>query len=148
MFCRECGTENPAINRFCKNCGKPLVQGQLIVPITMEPTRPAASPPVPVASPSPAAFPVPAVPPASVTPPVTVASPSVSKKKKRNWIGILALILGILSWAILTVPLAILAIVIGSASLFMMMKSYRKISFSGLAGIIFAMASVAVSMFV
>ena len=24
MFCGECGTENPEINSFCKNCGKPL----------------------------------------------------------------------------------------------------------------------------
>jgi hypothetical protein len=28
MFCGECGTQNPDINQFCNNCGRPLKRPQ------------------------------------------------------------------------------------------------------------------------
>ena len=33
MFCNECGTDNPDTNKFCKNCGKPLVKTQQPPPL-------------------------------------------------------------------------------------------------------------------
>ena len=51
MFCGECGAQNPDTNKFCKNCGKPLVRRQ-----------PAEQPPqIPVTYPAAQPAPVPAV---------------------------------------------------------------------------------------
>jgi len=126
MFCGECGTQNPDTNQFCRNCGKPLLRQQ-----------PAAQP---------AAAPVVFVP-----PPVTDAAsapapaPGTGPKRARNWLGIVSLILGILSWGVLTVIVAIAAVLIGIVSIFLSRKATGRIGISPIIGIILGIAAIVVS---
>lgn len=119
MFCGECGTENPENNRFCRNCGKPL--------------RKSAA----------AGQPVPAVPgPADSSPAPAPAIPAPGKKWI-NWIGIAALACAVLSWGILTILLVILAVILGTISLYKTRKETGKIAISAVAAIIIALAAIA-----
>ena len=124
MFCSECGTQNPDTNQFCKNCGKPLPRRQ-----------PAAQPAVPPAQ----------VPVAPVPQPVTAAAPpapGVAPMRKRNWLGIVSLILGILSWGILTFLFAIIAVMLGIIALYLFRKATGRIGISSLIGIVLGIAAI------
>jgi len=120
MFCGECGTRNPDISEVCTNCGKPLRKSQ------------------PLVQPAPSAD--------STRPAVQPAAAALLAKRKRNWIGIGSLILGILSWVILTTLLAIVAIILGVFSLYKTKKETGKIAFSAIAGIVIAGTAVVVSL--
>lgn len=126
MFCSECGTQNPDTNQFCKNCGKPLPRRQ-----------PAVQPAVPPAQ----------VPVAPVPRPVTAAAPApgVAPMRKRNWLGIVSLILGILSWGILTFLFAIIAVMLGIAGTFLFRKATGRVGISGIIGIVLGIAAIAVT---
>jgi len=125
MFCGECGTMNAEINQFCRNCGKRLTRHQ---PAIQQQSAPVAPDPLILKSSEPVIAPQPAV-----------------KKIRRDWVGILSLLLGILSWILLTLPCAILAIILGCASLYQVKKSTGKNAFVAIVGIILAMASVVTS---
>ena len=140
MFCSECGTQNPDTNQFCKNCGKPLPKRQPAA-------QPAAQPaPVPVPYPAaqPAAVPVASVPPAVPAATPATPAPGAVPKRKRNWLGWVSLILGLLSWGILTVIFAIGAILLGILSLILFRKATGRIGISSIIGIILGIASLAV----
>jgi hypothetical protein len=136
MFCGECGTQNPDTNQFCRNCGKPLLKQQ-----------PAAQP----AAATPQA-PAPAM--VFVQPPVTGAAspsapapvPGAGPKRARNWLGIVSLILGILSWGILTVIVAIAAVLIGIVSIFLYRKATGRIGISSIIGIVLGILAIVVSL--
>jgi hypothetical protein len=136
MFCGECGTQNPDTNQFCRNCGKPLTRRQ-----------PAAQP-VPVPVPYPAAQPAP-VPAAPIQPAVAAAAavPALgsASKRPRNWLGIVSLVLGILSWVMLTVILAIGAILLGIVATFLFRKATGRIGISGIIGIVLGITAIAVN---
>jgi len=127
MFCGECGTQNPDTNQFCKNCGKPLKKGQPAAATAQVPVAPAPLP---------------------VIPPGTTAVQTGPGKRTRNWIGILCLICGILSWIILTVILAVVAVALGVFSLYKTRKETGKIAISAIAGIVIAIAAVLVSIII
>ena len=138
MFCGECGTQNPDTNQFCRNCGKPLARRQPVAQPAAQPAPapqpaavPVAAPAVPVMQPAPAAVPAPA--------PVPAAAP----KRTRNWLGIVSLILGILSWIILTGILAIGAILLGIISLTLFRKGTGRIGISSVIGIVLGIAAIA-----
>lgn len=140
MFCGECGAPNPDTNQFCRNCGKPLgrreLAGQPAVQEVPVPVYPASQPVTPasaVPGPFPAKAPVPA--------PVPAAAP----KRTGNLLGILSLILGFLSWGILTVILAILAVLLGVVSLFLFRKATGRIGISSIIGIILGIAAIVVT---
>ena len=132
MFCGECGTQNPDTNQFCRNCGKPLLKRQ------------------PAAQPAAAAPPAPA-PVVFVPPPVTdgasapAPAPGTGPKRARNWLGIVSLILGILSWGVLTGIVAIAAVLIGIVSIFLSRKATGRIGISPIIGIILGIAAIVVS---
>ena len=132
MFCGECGTQNPDTNQFCRNCGKPLLKRQ------------------PAAQPAGAAPPAPA-PVVFVPPPVTDAASApapalgAGPKRARNWLGIVSLILGILSWGILTVIIAIAAILLGMVSIFLSRKATGRIGISSIIGIVLGILAIVVS---
>jgi hypothetical protein len=127
MFCNECGTQNPDTNRFCKNCGKPLPQRQ-----------PAAQPAVPPA-PAPVA---PAAPAGAFMQQAPVPAPAAVPKRKRNWLGFLSLVSGLLSWGILTVILAILAVLLGIVSLVWFRKATGRIGITSIIGTILGIAAI------
>jgi hypothetical protein len=143
MFCGECGTQNPDTNQFCKNCGKPLARRQ---PAMQPAAQPAA---VPVQSPAAQPFPTAAVPYQSPVAMgatvVTAPAPAAAPKHRRNWLGIVSLILGILSWVILTGILALGAILLGIAGIFLFRKATGRIGISGIIGIIFGLAAIVVT---
>jgi len=93
-------------------------------------------------------MPAPAIP---VPPPVTVAGPAPAPApgavlpRKRNWLGIVSLVLGILSWGILTVIVAIAAILIGIISLIVFRKASGRTGISSLIGIVLGIAAIMVS---
>lgn len=132
MFCGECGTQNPDTNQFCRNCGKPLSRqqpaAQSAVPSTPAPVAPV---PQPVIAAAPAPIPAPA--------------PAAAPKRTRNWLGIVSLVFGILSWGVLTVILAIVAILLGSAGTFLFRKATGRIGISGIIGIVLGIAAIAVN---
>ena len=139
MFCSECGTQNPDTNQFCKNCGKPLARRQ---PAAQPTVQPAATPvPYPAAQPAPAPTVPVQVPFAAAAP---VQAPAAAPKRTRNWLGIVSLVFGILSWGILTVILAIVAILLGSAGTFLFRKATGRIGISGIIGIVLGIAAIAV----
>jgi hypothetical protein len=139
MFCSECGTRNPDTNQFCRNCGKPLVKRHPSAQPVVQPAPvPVTSPPV---QPAPAA-PAPVQVPVAAAPPVQ--APAAAMKRTRNWLGVLSLVCGILSWGILTVVLAILAVLLGIVSLVVFRKATGKIGISGIIGILLGIAAVAV----
>jgi|WetSurMetagenome_2_1015567.scaffolds.fasta_scaffold31608_2 hypothetical protein len=120
MFCGECGTQNPDTNRFCRNCGKLLKRQQPLVQDAVVPMAP-------------------------VSPAVTSPAPTPAGKRRRNWAGIGSIIAGILSWIILTSLFAILAVILGCVSLFLVRKNSGKIAISAIVGIILAVAAIAVT---
>jgi hypothetical protein len=136
MFCGECGTQNPDTNQFCRNCGKPLTRRQ--------PAAQSLAQPAPVPSPYPAAQPAPVAPQPSVVSAAPVQVSATAPKRKRNWLGILSLVLGILSWIILTGVFAMGAILIGIISFVWFRKASGKIGISSLIGIVFGIAALAV----
>jgi hypothetical protein len=138
MFCGECGAQNPDNNQFCKNCGKPLTRRQPAA-------QPAAQPaPIPVSYP--AAQPA-SVPAASSQPSVAAAAsgpvPGAVSKRPENWLGIVSLVFGILSWAILTVIFGIGAILLGIAGTFLFRKATGRIGIAGIIGIVLGIAAIA-----
>jgi hypothetical protein len=87
------------------------------------------------------------VPAASYQPPAAAAAPvpvPVVPKRKRNWLGIISLLPGILSWGILTLILGVVAILLGVVSLVMFRKATGRIGISSLIGIVFGIAAIAV----
>jgi hypothetical protein len=88
-----------------------------------------------------------------VPPPVTAAesvpapapAPGTAPKRKRNWLGIVSLILGILSWGILTVIVAIAAVRLGIISVFLFRKATGRTGISSLIGIVLGIAAIIVS---
>jgi hypothetical protein len=70
-------------------------------------------------------------------------SPAEIPKRKWNWLGFISIIFGVLSWGILTVILAILAILLGIISLVLFRKSAGRIGISSLIGIILGIAAIA-----
>jgi hypothetical protein len=126
MFCGECGAQNPDNNQFCKNCGKPLTQRH------------------PVAQPAAQPAPVPAAP---SQPAVGVAAreplPGAVSKRPENWLGIVSLVFGILSWALLTVIFGIGAILLGIAGTFLFRKATGRIGISGVTGIVLGILAIA-----
>jgi hypothetical protein len=139
MFCGECGTQNPDTNQFCRNCGKPLIRRQ--------PAAQPASEPVPIPFPYPAAQPT-LVPAAPGNPAVAAAAsgavPGAVSKRPKNWLGIASLAFGILSWAVLTIIFATGAILLGVAGTFLFGKATGRIGISGIVGIVFGIAAIAV----
>jgi len=127
MFCSECGTENPDTNRFCMNCGKPIGRQQ---PVAQQ-AVPQAPAPAPAAAPAPQ--PVPATPPAP------------APKGRRNWLGIVSLITGILSWGFLTTILGMFTILLGIVALVLFKKTDGRISIAAICGIVLGMAAIAVN---
>ena len=138
MFCGECGAQNPDNNQFCKNCGKPLTRQQ--------PDAQPAAYPAPIPVPYPAAQPAP-VPAAPSQPAVAAAAsgpvPGAVAKRPENWLGIVSLIFGILSWAILTVIFGIGAILLGIAGTFLFRKATGRIGISGIIGVVLGIAAIA-----
>jgi hypothetical protein len=139
MFCSECGTQNPDTNQFCKNCGEPLVRKQ--------PATPAAYPaPVPQPAPAPAAAPaVPVIQPAQAAVPAPAPVPGAAPKRKRNWLGILSFLIGLLSWGVLTTILAVVAVLLGLISLVWFRKAAGRIGISSIIGIVLGIAAIAAS---
>lgn len=139
MFCGECGTQNPDTNQFCRNCGKPLTR--------REPAAQSMAQPSPVPAPYPAAQPVPA-PSVSAQPHLTPAAPGqippAVAKRPKNWLGIVSLVLGILSWIILTVIFAIGAILLGIAGTLQFRKATGRLGISGILGTVLGLAAIAV----
>jgi hypothetical protein len=136
MFCGECGAQNPDTNQFCRNCGKPLARRQ--------PVSPPVSQPVPVQVIYPA--PVTAVPaPMPLAAGLPVRATAAIPKHSRNWLGMVSLILGFLSWGLMTFVLAIVAIILGIAGTILFRKSSGRIGISGIIGIILAFAAIAVT---
>jgi zinc-ribbon domain len=140
MFCSECGAQNPDTNQFCKNCGKPLVRKQPA-------GQPAAQPaPVPVAQPAAQPVPAPAVPyQPPVAAPVPVVAPAAAPKRKRNWLGILSFLIGLLSWGILTTILAVVAMLFGVISLVLFRKATGRIGITSILGLVLGIAAIAAS---
>lgn len=138
MFCGECGAQNPDTNQFCRNCGKPLARRQPsaqpaphLAPVPVSPAaQPAPAPAIPYQQSVAAAVPNPA------------AAPSL--KRQWNWLGIISMILGILSWVILTGIFALSAILLGIAGLVLFWRATRRIGISSIIGIIFGIAAIAV----
>ena len=69
-------------------------------------------------------------------------------KKQRNWAGIISILCGILSWGILTMVLAVVAIALGVFSLYIVHRETGKIAFSAVAGIVIASAAIFVSLLI
>ena len=138
MFCGECGAQNPDTNQFCRNCGKPLARRQ---PSAQPAQHPAPVPVFPAAQPAPS----PAVPfqqPVAAAVPLPAAVPA--PKRQWNWLGIISMILGILSWIILTGIFALSAILFGIAGLILFRRATGRIGISSIIGIIFGIAAIAV----
>lgn len=130
MFCGECGAQNPDTNQFCKNCGKPLGRPQPA-------PRPAVIAAVP---PPPEAAPFTPVPQAAAT----AAAPAAVPSRHWNWLGIVSIIPGILSWILMTGIFAIGAILLGIAGIVVFHRATGRIGISSLAGIILGIAAIAV----
>jgi hypothetical protein len=129
MFCTECGAQNPDTNQFCQNCGKPLGRQQAAAP---------AASPATVPQPAPAPAGTPSVP---VMRPATAAAPT----RARNWPGIVSIILGILSWAVLTGILAIGAVLLGIISLVWFRKMTGRTGISSIIGIVLGIAAIVIT---
>jgi|WetSurMetagenome_2_1015567.scaffolds.fasta_scaffold00820_15 hypothetical protein len=136
MFCGECGAQNPDTNRFCRNCGKPLATRQQ--PGAQPAGQHAATPAVAVGSPV-----------ASHNTPAGAATTATrAGKSRRNWTGIVSLLVSIFSWILLTTLLAILAIIIGGFSIYTTRKNNGRISFSGIAAMVIAVVAMAADLMI
>jgi len=150
MFCGECGTQNPDANQFCRNCGAPLSR-KPAAPSVSRPQEPHPSS-VPAGASSiqpviPASYPSAPAPvtsyqqSAAVQHPPAVSAPG----KAKNWLGIASLIFGILSWFVLTSLFAGGAILLGIAGTVLFRKTTGRIGKSGILGIVFGFAAIAVT---
>jgi len=74
--------------------------------------------------------------------PAPAAVPNAAPKRRRNWLGFLSLIFGILSWVILTGILALGAILLGIISLVWFRKATGRIGISSIVGIILGIAAI------
>jgi hypothetical protein len=131
MFCGECGARNPDTNQFCKNCGKPLARRQPAA-------QPAAQPAYPAA-------PLPSAAPGIPSSPAAASVPGAAPKLRRNWLGIGSLILGLLSWIVMTLVFAVVAILLGIAGLYLFRRSTGRIGISGIIGMVLGIAAIAVT---
>jgi hypothetical protein len=75
--------------------------------------------------------------------PAPVPAPAAVPKRKRNWLGFLSLLSGLLSWGILTVILAIFAVLLGIVSLVWFRKVTGRIGISSIIGIVLGIAAIA-----
>ena len=135
MFCGECGAQNPDTNQFCKNCGKPLARRQPAPMSAAQPVPPPAVPPAPA--------------PATYQPPVMVAAPApvpeTAPKRRWNLLGILSVILGILSFGILTILLALAALLLGIIGFILFRKATGRIGISSIIGIVFGITAIIIT---
>lgn len=134
MFCSECGAQNPDTNQFCRECGKPLKHHPAAAS-----AAPAAPVPAPMAPPAPAPVPVPVQPAVAAV----SAAPAAAPKRQWNLLGIVSVLAGILSWGILTVILAVVAILLGIVSLLLFRHRSGRIGISSILGILLAIGSLA-----
>ena len=125
---------------------QPAAQHSWYIPPAGSQQKPAAAQPLQQPAAQPAAAPAYYIPPAGISPPAQAAV-AVSIKPKRNWTGILSLILGIISWAFYPYIFAIAAIAIGSYSIYTTRKITGKIAIIAIAGIIIGLASIIVDNF-
>lgn len=136
MFCGECGTENPDINRFCKNCGKPFRKPQQMQQPVAQPT-PAPADYIPPPGPSPPGTsqqPVVQPPPQPLTHPVT---PGVSKRWSRvKIIAVLSILFGAVSLIMAPYIAGIIGVLLGIFAV----KEKEKLGFIGIAIAIIGMA--------
>ena len=128
MYCTECGAQNPETNQFCNSCGKPLQKHQ-------PPAPAAAAAPVAAAPPVPA--PAPQAP--AGAPPAAAAAP----KTRRNWLGWISLVPGVLAWGVMTTILGIVAFLLGAVSLVMFRKAAGRIGISSIVSIILGLGAIA-----
>ena len=129
MFCGECGTENPDTNRFCKNCGKALVQRQAT-------GTPGASGGTPPAQPAPA-----------TAIPEVKQPPAGSPKPGRIWLGIVSLFVSLAAWLFYPIVIGAIAVVLGVLSLSLAKKRQAKIPVSAIAAIIIGLLAVVLNFF-
>jgi hypothetical protein len=73
-------------------------------------------------------------------------APAAPRKNWRNWPGFASLILGVLSWVILTGILALSAIVLGILSLVWFRRASGRIGISSVIGILLGIGAVAVTL--
>jgi uncharacterized membrane protein YvbJ len=135
MFCGECGTENPDINRFCKNCGKPLKKPQQtqqqVTQMTSEPSdyippvglSPAVTKQQPVAQP----------------PPQVITTVTQSTGKRWPWAKIVA-VLSILFGAVSLIVAPYLAGIIGVLLGIFAVREKQKLGFIGIATAVVGMS--------
>jgi hypothetical protein len=71
-------------------------------------------------------------------------SPAAAPRRTWNWIGIVSLIPGLLSWVVLTGILAIGAILLGIAGIIVFRRSTGRIGISSVVAIILAIAAILV----
>jgi len=121
---------------------QPAAQPSWYIPPAGSQQRPAAAQPAAQPLAAPAYY----IPPAGPSAPAQAAV-AVSTKPKRNWMGILSLILGIVSWVFYPYILGIAAIAIGSYSIYTTRKITGKIAIIAIAGIIIGLASIIVDNF-
>ena len=136
MFCGECGTENPDINRFCKNCGKPLKKPQPMQQQVAQPTSAPAYyiPPPGPPPPGPAQHPVVQ----QQAPPVTLpVTPGVSKRWSRAKIfALLSILFGAVSLIMAPYIAGIIGVLLGILAV----REKQKLGFIGIAIAIIGMA--------
>jgi hypothetical protein len=136
MFCGECGTENPDINRFCKNCGKPLKKPQQmpqqVAQTTSAPSYyvPPPGPPPPGATQPPLVQPPP-------PPVITPAAPSTRKRWPRDKIvAVLSILFGAVSLIMAPYIAGIIGVLLGIFAV----RKKEKLGFIGIAIAIIGMA--------
>jgi hypothetical protein len=141
MFCGECGTQNPDTNSFCKNCGKPLRKPQPAPAMQPAAAQPAYYPPQTGTAPV-----VPAAVPA-YTHQVPAATPQAPVTKRRNWAGILCLIISLLSWLVYPIILGIVTILTGILGIYLARKSGSRFPVSALIGIVIGLLAIVLNFF-
>ena len=153
MFCGECGSKNPDINKFCINCGKPLKKNlnssadTFPVPAAApEPEQPAAHQPLEPVSPQ--SYPVPS--PGTTVPqvPAITTHPSTQPEKTpRNWFAIASFILALLSWVIYPIIIGFFAMGLGIFSLYAAKKTQSKIPVLAVIAVIVGLLAVVLNFF-
>jgi len=120
MLCKECGTENPDTNRFCRNCGKTLNAAKL-VPAQAKPAPPSPS----------------------------QAVPAVKKSRLSGGVGLgmAAIIIGAFSWFRYPYLLGILAIIIGVVTLSRSETRKGKAGILAAVGLLVGLASIVTDIF-
>jgi hypothetical protein len=153
MFCGECGSKNPDINKFCINCGKPLKKNlnssadtfpapaaasQSEQPATQQPPEPGSQ----------QSF---TVPPQGTTvtqvPATTAISATQQEKPPRNWVAIVSFILALLSWVIYPIIIGFFAMGLGIFSLYTAKKTQSKIPVLAIIAVIVGLLAVVLNFF-